>query len=273
MSFDACAELVRKGDADRFRCAMVAPVELRGRLLAIYAFNLEVAKAPWVTQEPLIAQMRLQFWRDAIDEVFTGKKPRKHEVIVPLAQVIAQSNLPRELFDALIDARAFDIDHDPHTGREAFDIYIENTSGALMELAARALGAGEEAIPTIRDFAYATGVARLLQALPALFAAGRDPIPTGWVLDRGLIAAAAVDGPLSRAIHDISSDALRRLNKARQHRKLVPHFALAAILPGRDAGAILRKVLKSPENVLKLAALSEFQQRWSLLWRVSTGLW
>jgi len=46
MSFDACAALVAKGDPDRFLSAMTAPVALRGRLLTLYAFNLEVARAP-----------------------------------------------------------------------------------------------------------------------------------------------------------------------------------------------------------------------------------
>lgn len=272
MSFDACAEIVRRGDPDRFRCVMVAPTQLRGHLLALYAFNLEVARAPWVTREPLIAQMRLQFWRDAIAGIYGGT-PQKHEVILPLAVVIHKAKLPRELFESLIDARHFDIGQNPHSSRESFDLYIENTSGALMELAALALGAGKEAIPTIRDFAYGAGVAKLLQALSALFAAGRDPVPTGWVLDRDLIATGAVSEPLSRATSEIAGEALRRLNRARQHRNLVPHSALAALLPGRDAGIVLRNILKSPENVLQLAPLSEFRQRWSLLWRGLIGFW
>ncbi len=273
MSFDACAELVRKGDPDRFRCAMVAPVDLRGRLLALYAFNLEVARAPYVTQEPLIAQMRLQFWRDAIGEVFAGKNPRKHEVIAPLTQVISQANLPRVLFDALIDAREFDIGREPHSDRDGFDTYIDNTSGTLMELAARALGAGNATIPIIRDFAYTAGVAKLLLALPALYAAGRDPVPTGWLLDRGLIAKAIAPEPLTRSLQAIAGDALQRLQKARTRRRLVPTRTIAALLPGRDAGTILRNILKSPDNALQLAAPSEFRQRWSLLWRASSGFW
>ena len=272
MSFDACAELVRKGDPDRLRCAMVAPTRLRGRLLAIYAFNLEVARAPWVTREPLIAQMRLQFWRDAIAGIYGGS-PQEHQVILPLAQVIGEAKLPRELFESLIDARQFDISHNPHADREAFDLYIENTSGAVMELAARALEAGKEAVPIIRDFAFGAGVAKLLRALPALYAAGRDPIPTGWVLDRALIGTGTVEEPLARAICEIAVDALRRLETARRQRKLVPPSALAAMLPGRDAGIVLRNILKTPGNVLKIGPFSEFRQRWSLLWRASSGIW
>ncbi len=48
MSIDACAALVEKGDPERFLPAMTAPVELRGRLMVLYAFNLEVARAALV---------------------------------------------------------------------------------------------------------------------------------------------------------------------------------------------------------------------------------
>ncbi|TNF18762.1 MAG: phytoene synthase, partial [Rhodobacteraceae bacterium] len=61
--WQACAAIVEKGDPDRFASAMAAPVAARARLFPLYAFNLEVARAPWVTQEPMIAEMRLQWWR------------------------------------------------------------------------------------------------------------------------------------------------------------------------------------------------------------------
>ena len=61
MTVQACAEIVHAGDPDRFASAMTAPVADREVLFPLYAFNLEIAKAPWMTQEPIIAQMRLQF--------------------------------------------------------------------------------------------------------------------------------------------------------------------------------------------------------------------
>lgn len=64
MSFDAdltaCAGLVERGDPDRFRAVMAVPVAARRILFPIFAFNIEVSRAPWVTQETVIAEMRLQ---------------------------------------------------------------------------------------------------------------------------------------------------------------------------------------------------------------------
>ena len=55
MSLNACAALVERSDPDRFRATMAAPVAARRVLFPIYAFNVEVTRAPWVTQEVMIA--------------------------------------------------------------------------------------------------------------------------------------------------------------------------------------------------------------------------
>ena len=51
MSWEACAAIVEKADPDRFLSAMTAPPEGRALLFPLYAFNAEVARAPWVTSE------------------------------------------------------------------------------------------------------------------------------------------------------------------------------------------------------------------------------
>ena len=95
MTTQACASLVEKGDQDRFLAVMAAPVQARARLFVLYAFNLEVARAPWVSEQPLIAEMRLQFWRD----VLADPKPRAHEVAGPLRQIIDESGLDSNVLD------------------------------------------------------------------------------------------------------------------------------------------------------------------------------
>ena len=54
-----CVEAVRRGDPDRHMTAMMAPAAVRRDLMAVYAFNLELARIPDTVREPLIGQMRL----------------------------------------------------------------------------------------------------------------------------------------------------------------------------------------------------------------------
>ena len=140
-----CAALVERGDGDRFAAVMAAPVAARGPLLVLYAFNLEVARAPWVTQEPMIAEMRLQWWRDVVAEAGEGRPARAHEVAGPLAALIRGAALPVAVLDGLIEARRWDVYREPFGDAAQFACYLEDTAGGLMTLAGRALGADQAA--------------------------------------------------------------------------------------------------------------------------------
>ncbi|ESW62088.1 MAG: phytoene synthase, partial [Rhodobacter sp. CACIA14H1] len=123
MSIDACAALVERGDPDRFAAVMAAPVAARGRLFVLYAFNLEVARAPWVTKEPMIAEMRLQWWRDVVAEAAAGRPARAHEVAGPLAALLREAGLPVEVLDRLVEARRWDVYREAFEDGAAFDAY------------------------------------------------------------------------------------------------------------------------------------------------------
>ena len=142
MSLQACAEIVAKGDPDRYAAAMAAPVAAREKLLPIYAFNVEVARAPWVASEPMIGEMRLQWWRDALEEIETGGTVRKHEVTTPLAQVLDGEGA--RILDKLVQARRWDLYTDSFEDDGHFGEYLEATGGGLMWAAARTLGATDE---------------------------------------------------------------------------------------------------------------------------------
>lgn len=171
----ACAGLVERGDPNRFRAVMAAPVGLRRMLFPLYAFNLEVARAPWVTKEPLIAQMRLQWWRDALGEIASGGAVRRHEVVTPLAAVL-DTQAARDL-DDLIDARHADIEGATPAHVDALTRYLDRTSGTLLWTAARLAGATDGS--ALRDAGLAHGLAGYLKAVPDLVEKARNPLPPG----------------------------------------------------------------------------------------------
>ena len=103
----ACAGLLERGDPSRFRAVMLTPVNIRSKLLPIFAFNLEVARAPWVTKEAMIAEMRLQWWHDALSEIALVEVVRRHECVGPLSKLISPV-MARDLL-SLVEARRLDI--------------------------------------------------------------------------------------------------------------------------------------------------------------------
>lgn len=251
MTVAACADLVQRGDPDRFLAVMAAPSHLRAQLFPLYAFNLEVARAPWVTQEPLIAEMRLQWWRDVVANAASGAA-RAHEVAGPLHDLIRDFGLPVEVLDRLIAARRWDITRDPHDGPDALVAYLEDTGAGLMWLAARALGAPDGAEGPVRAFGWATAAAGYLRAVPELRARGRQPLPGGQDL----------------AEMELAAMGLARLGEARKARKAVPKAAVPALLAGWQTERLLRRALAGQE-----LTLPEATRRWSLLRQAFTGRW
>ena len=253
MTVNACATLVERGDPDRFLAIMAAPPDARALLFPLAAFNIEVSRAPWVTTEPLIAQMRLQWWQDAVEEIAAGKPPRQHEVIGPLAAVM--QGLPLAPFKALIAARQWDIYTEPFASHAAMMAHFEDTSGGLVWLMARALGADPGHERLIRGVGVAQGIAAWLTAAPELAARGRVPL---------------VDDSASalRALADLG------LGLIRQARGVDFGPAIPALRTCWRAGPLLVQVKADPARVANGSlGTSEFQRRGALIWRVITGRW
>ena len=244
MSLQACADLLSRGDPDRFAAAMARPVAEREVLLPLYALNLEIARAPWVTQESMIAEMRLQWWRDVLEEIAQGKTPRAHEVAAPLAKVVTPAMVPA--LDRIADARRWDIYRDAHEDRAAFDAYLRATAGGLPE--ALCIAAGADPAP-VADWAWATGLARLFLAIPDLQGRGRIPL---------------VDGT-PEAVRALAREGLSRL----QAGKALPAIARA---DGWRAAPVLHLSAQDPARVLDGALdISPFRRNWRLL-RLSYGV-
>ena len=224
MSIEACAALVERGDPWRFACAMAAPVAARRVLFPLYAFNIEVARAPWVTQEAMIAEMRLQWWRDALEEIASGGPVRRHEVVTPLAEVLDPE--AARLLDRLVEARRWDIYRNPFEDETHLEHYLEDTAAMLMRAGVRALGGNDEGVT---DYGFGTGLAMFLQAVPELEARGRVPL---------------VDGR-EAAIATLAQEGLARLKRGRKALALSGQ-AKGALFPGVTAAALLRRVAAQP---------------------------
>ena len=243
MSFDACAAIVERGDPDRFLATMAAPPQARRVLFPLYAFNVEVSRAPWVTEEPMIAEMRLQWWRDALDEIAEGRPVRSHEVTTPLAEVLDPDGA--RALDALVAARRWDVYKDAFEDEGHLHEYLTATGGALMWQAARAMGAAASAQADVVRFGTAVAAARFLRAVPALEAAGRVPLLDGR--PQGIAALARM--------------ALQNAKRPR-----LPKQAEAATLEGWEAAPVLRQITKAPQRVADgTVGLAPFRSKLRLL--------
>lgn len=263
MSFEACAAIVEKGDPDRFLATMAAPVAARRVLFPIYAFNVEVTRAPWLTEEAMIAEMRLQWWADVLEEIASGGPVRRHEVTNELATVLDPEGA--RVLGGLVAARRWDIYKDAFEDDLHFVDYINATSGDLLWTAARLCGAGQgqegphkapnDLEGMIKRYGFGVGVANWFRAIPELEARGRIPMLDG-----------TTDGVRLQALA-----ALRDLETARwamSKDNMVDEATTAVLRVGWRARRTLKKAAKSPMLVAR-GGLEEspIQRRFGLFWR------
>ena len=250
------AERARDADPDRYMCALFAAPRQRGALFALLLFNTEIARVHEVVSEPMLGQIRLQWWREAIDEIYQGRG-RRHDVAEPLAAAIRTHGLTRSYFERLIDAREKDLDGTPPENMAALEQYAEESAAPLVSLALEIAGAGDVPHPSAgadasvqADVARHTGIGwaltGLMRALPHHAAAGRVMLPRDVMAANGLTVQTVRGGEakanIARAVEKVADVARQHSYQARVLRRTLPRAAKRATLQAVLSGAYLRRL-------------------------------
>ncbi|MBT3238723.1 MAG: squalene/phytoene synthase family protein [Rhodospirillaceae bacterium] len=225
MPNEAELETVRRLDGERYLCAMFASPDRRTALLALLAFNLELARIPELVSEALLGQMRLQWWRQSIDGIYQGQVP-DHPIGRMLADAVTEHSLDKGLFDEILDAREGDLTEVAFEDIHGLESYAEATGGALNQLMAKVLSLDRQHVDTlVRPIGTAWALTGLLRAMPFHQAQGRRYIT---MLPQQVAATAA----------GLIADARSRAGKT--ERKMMP-----VLLPAVLGEYYLRRLAQS----------------------------
>jgi phytoene synthase len=153
---------VRSADPDRYFSALFAPAAARPCLFALYAFNHEVARIAESVREPMLGAIRLEWWRETVEQAAKGN-PRNHDVARGLAALFAAHAVEPAMLEGIIAARAFDANAETFADFASLEAHLDATGGALMRAAILILG-GDPAVAKAPALAY--GLTGLLRSLP-----------------------------------------------------------------------------------------------------------
>ena len=236
------AARARAADPDRHMCALFAATRHRGALFALILFNAEIARVREMVSEPMLGQIRLQWWREAIDEIYQGKG-RRHEVADPLAEAIRAHDLTRNYFERLIDARETDLEEAPPESLAALERYAEESAAPLVSLALEIAGADAAALTDVaRHVGIGWALTGLMRALPHHAAQGRVMLPRDVLQKAGLTAQSVAEGAkVGPAVEQISDVARQHVQHAETLRRALPRAAKRATLQTALADAYLRR--------------------------------
>lgn len=253
-ALDPIAELVRRADPDRYLSTLFAPADKRPLLLALYAFNVEIARVADTVREPMMGEIRLEWWRETLAGARQGM-PRNHDVARALTGLFARAPLPPGPFEAMIAARAFDSTSEAFADRAAVEAYCDATSGNLMRLAARILGG--EADDAARHCGVAYALAGILRSLPHHVARHKLFLPLDLLGVLGLTPQDVFHGgdrtKMKAVVNQMALWAREHLQAARvlrTSRTLLPALLPASLVPlflGRVTKRNFDPLLRSAE--------------------------
>jgi phytoene synthase len=137
---------IKRVDPDRWLSSrFIADEALRADVIALYAFDHEIARIPGSVSQPLLGEIKLAWWREGLDEVFAGGSVRGHPTLQALAGAIARHRLPRISLDAMIEARVRQLDPTPFADEAARDAWLDAVGGTAAALAAGMLAPDADA--------------------------------------------------------------------------------------------------------------------------------
>jgi phytoene synthase len=272
----AVRTIARDGDLDRYVSALFAPRAAREHLFALYAFNTELAHIGEQVSEPQLGEIRLQWWRDALDRASSGETTGQ-PVADALGLAVRECDLSRQSLAHLIDARGFDVSVKIMPDAAALDDYLAKTAGALFKLASEVCMTGGRAVEpraleqAVRAAGIAYGLTGLMRALPVHARRGRIDIPEDALLRHGtspakLLAGEASEG-LTELLADLRETARAALKSARRHVAELSPQARPAFLPLALVDPYL-SVLQKVDPLHQIADINPLARLWRLgTWR------
>ena len=215
--------LVAEADKDRYLSLLFAPASARQHLAALYAFDVELEKIKRQVSEPQLGQIRLQWWREALETAYAGG-PTEHPLVAALAEL--RSMVPLSVYDSMLNAAGAAIFREQPETLEDLEAWTGRSTSVVIQGAALVLGGSAPDAAGLAGVAF--GIARRL-------AHGEKwLVPTQW----------KPDDSAGERIVSLARHAATRLDEARKL-KVDPQL-LPAFLPASVTTLYLKAVSRNP---------------------------
>ena len=190
----ACRDLLRHGSRTFFLSSFLLPREVRRSAFALYAFCRTADDAVDLGEDSVAALPRL---RKRVAAVYDGE-PADHPVDRALHRVVGRHQVPRELFDLLLDGLEWDAErrqYETLTDLRAYAIRVAGAVGAMMSVL---MGVrSENALGRAFDLGVAMQLTNIARDVGEDARAGRLYLPRTWMREAGIDP----DAWLARPVH------------------------------------------------------------------------
>ena len=270
---DIVRTAARAFERDRYLAALLAPVDVQEDLLALAAFAGEIARIPGDVSQPMIGEIRIQWWRDALE---TSDGAVGHPIADALSSALRRREVPFEVIHRILDAQIERLADRPFDDLDRLVAHLAAFDGGTFEAAWRMFGGHGPAPPVLAEAGVVYGLSRCLIEAPAELAQGRIVLPARLIERHGVAAHTGADNPAGnglgagwRAVQNELAAAvearLMRLVRGYQEADRLVRFAALPI-------ALVRPYLKASKRgeitSLRAIDIAPFSRVWRI-WRTS----
>ena len=261
-----CMDLVKRRDYEHYLTTLLLPDKIRRMGFALRALNVEISSIRDNVSEEAIGKMRLQFWKDSINDIYNKKhlddrqEPLKipnHPVVIELHQcLLKHPNISLELLNRMISSReVFLSNHQPFQSMEEVSKYSENTFSSINNILLESLidsQNGNElhghAKHCANQLGKAEGIVTLLRALPYNASQNRVYLPLSLLVSHKISTESIIRGlggdELRHVIEVIAAVAEENLENSRFRKKYLSVEEKRIMLTAVSVDSYLSKLAK-----------------------------
>ncbi|KAI9493152.1 isoprenoid synthase domain-containing protein [Zychaea mexicana] len=197
--------------------------------------------------------MRMQFWKDTIDNIFKGKPPQQ-PIALALDAALKQCKLSPIWFKRIINERTANLDDHQFMTISDMESYSENTATSLLYLQLESLGIKDvNADHAISHIGKMIGISTFLRALPFHLSQKRMVLPAQItakfnISQEEVFRYGHAEG-LEDAIFEVATAANDQLLTARSMLDSVPPSAFPVVLSAVPTARYLEKLEATNFNI------------------------
>lgn len=207
-------QIVRQQEPALFLLSLFAPAGARPALWALYAFYHEIAKTRDVVSETATGLIRLQWWREAVAEIYSRRPPRRNEILPDLAAAVQKYGLDRADFDTIVYTHEFDLEGRNPATLEGLGHYAEGTHGALIRLSLKISGENDT-VEAINTAARRYGIIQAIRRVPHHVGQGWSLLPADILARHNVSLKKIYDFNDKQNLPDVIQEVLSALPKKR----------------------------------------------------------
>ncbi|CAB3230888.1 unnamed protein product [Arctia plantaginis] len=261
-SVDYCANIVKQHDYENFLATLLMTNSIRSPAFVIRAFNVEIARIQDRTSDVQTAAFRLQFWHDAVKDMFKAEQTLQNIPANPIAQELFKVScccgIQKRHLEKLISSRSHILKSKHFQSLEDIEKYAEESVSSIYYLLLSVADiANVHADHAASHLGKAQGIANILRSVYISSMHRMVSLPMDILMKNKISQEDVLRGVNNENMRNVVFEVASRANSHLQKAKSidVPKTARQIFLPAITVEQYLTKLQKNNFDIFDKSLL------------------